>query len=84
MARRERLSKEELAYRREREAQPVDDETVAALRAFAKRHGRSWKFELGVKWMNASADPVLHRLRNTHGPTWLAGYKLPGDDDGKA
>ncbi len=29
--------------------------------------------------MNASATPVLHRLRNTHGPSWLDSFQFPAE-----
>lgn len=44
---------------------------TVALRAYAREHGRSWKTKLWVEWMNATANPLLHRLRNAHGPAWL-------------
>ncbi len=50
---------------------------VEALRAYARDHGRSWKTELRAEWMRASAEPLLHGLRNSHGPSWLKGYALP-------
>lgn len=56
---------------------PLTTEQESALRDFAKTHGRRWKAILSVCWMAATADPTLHHLRNTHGPTWLAGYRLP-------
>lgn len=48
----------------------------AALRAFAARHGRNWKARLRDQWIAASAAPELHRLRNSHGPAWLATFSL--------
>jgi hypothetical protein len=53
-------------------------EQRTALEAFAAEHGRLWKSRLRDQWMNASATPELHRLRNTHGPSWLARFRLPG------
>ena len=47
-----------------------------ALRAFAAEHGRCWKAELRKQWMNASAIPVLHRLRNRLGPSWLVRFRF--------
>ena len=55
----------------------VDAETLTQLRAFKKSHGPQWKNKLNLMWMMASAPGVLHRLRNTHGPSWLVDYKLP-------
>jgi hypothetical protein len=47
-----------------------------ALRIFATEHGRCWKAALRKQWMNASASPVLHRLRNRLGPSWLVRFRL--------
>ena len=55
----------------------LDAEQTAALAAFAAEHGRSWKAQLRRQWERASANPILHGLRNTHGPTWLDRYRLP-------
>ena len=44
---------------------------VAALRAYAHGHGRSWKTRLWMEWMDATVEPLLHQLRDTHGPAWL-------------
>jgi len=54
---------------------------VEALRAYARRHGRTWKAELKTEWMRASAEPLLHGLRNSHGPSWLKGYALAAAPD---
>jgi hypothetical protein len=54
---------------------------VEALRAYARRHGRTWKAELHAEWMRASAEPLLHGLRNSHGPSWLKGYALAAAPD---
>jgi len=54
-----------------------EPEQLAALAAFAARHGRYWKAALRRQWERAGAAPELHRLRNTHGPTWLDNYRLP-------
>lgn len=43
----------------------------AALSDYAAQHGRYWKAALRNQWMKANADPVLHRLRNRLGPSWL-------------
>jgi len=56
---------------------PIDEETLQQLRQFKKQHGRQWKDKLRSMWMMASAPGVLHRLRNTHGPSWLVGFKFP-------
>ncbi|KFI24905.1 hypothetical protein CDV52_15880 [Haematobacter missouriensis] len=59
--------------------EPADGVTAQehkALRAFASEHGRCWKAELRKQWMSASAEPVLHRLRNRLGPSWLVRFRL--------
>lgn len=57
---------------------PITPEELAALKAYAAKHGDSWKNFLNADWMRARAEPELHRLRNTHGPRWLATFKLEG------
>lgn len=52
-------------------------EELAALQTFAAVHGRRWKAALRDQWMNASATPVLHRLRNQLGASWLKRFRLP-------
>jgi len=48
-----------------------------ALRAYAARHGRRRKHDLRLEWGSAAADPLLNRLRQTHGLTWLEMFQLP-------
>ncbi len=55
---------------------PLMRDQAAALRAYARKHGRFWKRKLWFEWMNATAEPLLHHLRNTHGPTWLHRFVL--------
>jgi hypothetical protein len=59
---------------------------LEAVTAFATDFGRGWKEKLAFTyWYNArlyrARDgreyPILHRLRNELGPSWLAGFKLP-------
>ena len=65
-------------------------EEIAALRSFAAEYGRKWKSVLSdTYWYNARLfyargnyddsrpGSLLHGLRNSHGPSWLAGFKLP-------
>ena len=59
---------------------PLDPEQAAALALCAKAHGRSWKDALRAAWTTASAEPVLHRLRNTHGPAWLSSVRLEAQE----
>jgi hypothetical protein len=56
---------------------PLTPAQVAALQDFARAHGRRWKSALRDLWMRSAASPVLHQLRNTHGPSWLASFRLP-------
>lgn len=54
------------------------DEQLTHLRAYRKMWGRmKWKAKLREAWEKASAVPCLIELRNTHGPSWLAKYRLP-------
>jgi hypothetical protein len=48
-----------------------------ALRAFAAEHGNRWKQDLKLEWASATADPLLHHLRQTHGSSWLETFQLP-------
>ena len=50
---------------------------LAALKAYAARKGRTWKDQLNTDWYYARLTGLLHSLRNTHGPRWLADFKLP-------
>lgn len=50
---------------------------LTALRAYARKHGRTWKAALRDDWMYATAPAELMRLRNRLGPGWLTTYRLP-------
>lgn len=57
-------------------------EQLAALTAFAVKHGRTWKSTLLAKWANGSDanEPnggLLRQVRNAFGPSWLERFKLP-------
>ena len=56
---------------------PITPGDLDALRRYADKHGRRWKLQLWGEWMNASAEPTLHALRNSHGPTWLDQFRWP-------
>lgn len=56
--------------------QTISTEQEQALRQFAKANGRTWKAKLNVLWERAAAPVVLHQLRNSHGPSWLASYRI--------
>jgi hypothetical protein len=52
-------------------------EQLAALAAFAKRHGRTWRADLADAWSTGrdTAEPggyFLRQVRNTWGPAWIA------------
>lgn len=68
-----RMREDARGYNRE----PLDQETLAALAEWAQEHGVRWYANLSRAWFNASAPPLLHRLRNTHGPAWLRGVDVP-------
>jgi hypothetical protein len=57
----------------------LNPEEKSALVAYAKEHGRTWKSSLRDDWYNASAESILHRLRNKEdfGPTGLINVRLP-------
>jgi hypothetical protein len=63
--------------------QTLTPEQLQALRAFASRHGRSWKWQLNVAWTTGlypSMDDdsgALQQIRNTFGPSWLVRFKFP-------
>jgi hypothetical protein len=59
---------------------------VDTLRAYAAKHGRTWKATLRGAWMgHAPYDDggTLRNLRNTHGPSWLVSYRLPKETGGE-
>ncbi|QIG74600.1 hypothetical protein EVC11_018 [Rhizobium phage RHph_I20] len=70
----------------ERRYRDLTQEELEALQAFAAEYGRQWKGVLSnVYWYNArvwrGGKPndgyILHGLRNSLGPSWLDGFKLP-------
>lgn len=56
---------------------PLTEAQQTALANFAAANGPGWKLTLGTLWMRAAAPPVLHALRNSHGPAWLDAFDLP-------
>lgn len=61
------------------EIKPTPDQ-LAAVRAFAAKHGRGWKVKLFDKWMAATdvREPnghLLRQVRNQFGPKWLAKWE---------
>ncbi len=58
-------------------------EQLAALKAFAAKHGKNWKNELSTAWMKGTEwkepgdnGPYLREVRNQLGPSWLHSYRL--------
>lgn len=52
-------------------------EQLAAVAAFAARHGRDWRYALVDAWLTGrdAREPdghLLRQVRNTCGPAWLA------------
>lgn len=58
-------------------AETLTTEQRIALARYAVLRGPDWKEALRGDWMAARSEPALHRLRNTHGPAWLAGLTMP-------
>lgn len=55
----------------------LTSEQEETLQTYAEWYGKGWKDKLRSDWMRAGTHaPVewshLQRLRNTHGPMWLA------------
>ncbi|HET9566035.1 MAG TPA: hypothetical protein VFP27_16415 [Mycobacterium sp.] len=59
---------------------PLTPDELTALKAYAARHGRTWKDRLGTDWYYARLTGLLHALRNSHGPSWLRKFTLPKGD----
>jgi len=61
-----------------RETYPtLTPEEMQALKSYAAYAGRTWKDELRRAWMSASLPGHLHKLRNSHGPSWLNQFQFP-------
>lgn len=58
-----------------------NDEQLAALSAYAALHGRNWKARLSDAWMRAAVSGPLQQLRNQGGPSWLASFEFPAEDE---
>lgn len=57
--------------------QTLTAEQMAAVKAYAAAHGRTWKAQLNYEWMSGTARGSLQQLRNTFGPSWLVRFRLP-------
>ena len=60
---------------------PLMQAQAIALCSYARAHGHGWKPLLRTEWLNDTAEPLLHGLRNSHGPYWLAAFRLPDDGE---
>jgi hypothetical protein len=49
---------------------------IDALRAYAAEHGQCWKDDLRAAWVSNTLNPMLSRLRATHGSRWLSHFQL--------
>lgn len=59
---------------------PTADQ-LAALAAYAEKHGRTWKHSLRLAWFNGTdanepAGCFLRQVRNELGPRWLNAFRL--------
>lgn len=54
-------------------------EQLAALREYARQHGRHWKHQLKTDWMLERDErmPVLRQMRNGLGMCWLTKFRFP-------
>jgi hypothetical protein len=60
----------------------LTQQQIWALQQFARVHGRTWKSALRARWERGNwlSDEYasdLQTLRNTHGPSWLARFRMP-------
>lgn len=58
---------------------PLTVTELDTVRSYASANGRTWKDQLLSEWYSASAEPgaVLTALAHSHGPSWLATFRLP-------
>jgi len=52
-------------------------EHLAALRHYAREHGRTWKSQLLHDWETGRSEGLLQQVRNAFGPTWLVRFRFP-------
>ncbi len=50
-------------------------EQLAALEAYAKKHGKDWRDKLNQSWYDGTDTPLLRQVRNQFGPCWLGAFK---------
>lgn len=62
----------------------LDREELDAILTYAETHGRTWKSQLNDAWQRAAEPGVLQAIRNSHGPHWLVGFKLPRETQAEA
>ena len=49
---------------------------LAAIKDYARSHGRSWKSDLNNDWMHGRTTGELQAIRNSFGPSWLVRFSL--------
>lgn len=59
---------------------PLTQDEAEAIAAYAESHGRNWKSALREDWEYARVPGLIQSIRNSHGPTWLTSFRLPGED----
>jgi hypothetical protein len=60
---------------------PLDAQETAAVAVYMAKHGlKKWRDDLRQVWENGNPqgeiETILYALRNSHGPEWLATYRL--------
>ncbi len=60
---------------------PLMQGQAVALRNYARTYGPRWKPMLRAEWLNDTAEPLLHSLRNSHGPFWVAALSPSADGE---
>ena len=55
-------------------------EQLAALVAYARENGRTWKSRLNHDWSTGQSTGALQQVRNSFGPSWLIRFRLPKAD----
>ena len=75
-------------HKRRRDLTP---EEAATLRAYADAVGEKWKERLSIDWLRGGTGVrlpaglyygTLQGVRNSLGPSWLAGFEFAADEEG--
>lgn len=75
-----KIKKGEQAVAKLNSLRPLTDTQQSAISIFAQLEGHNWKSKLRAMWETGTVEEcyqTLYRLRNSHGPSWLDGYRLP-------